>query len=90
MNTAKRYSNSDTTKESSNMWTKITLTHYLMVTKVSILCRSKQMVPQLSALSLALCYEALVGGGNHRLKPASQKETSHDTMHLYHQMKTMD
>ena len=29
------------TKGSSNMWTKITSTHYLMVTKVSILCRSK-------------------------------------------------
>ena len=55
------------TKESSNMWTKITSTHFLMVTKV----------PPLSALSLALCHEALEGGGNHKMVTiTSQKETS--------------
>ena len=44
------------TKGSSNMWTKITSTHYLMVTKVSIKIFSL-MVPPLSALSLALCHK---------------------------------
>ena len=35
------------------------------------------MVPQLSALSLALCHEALEGGGNHKMVTIiSQKETS--------------
>ena len=33
-----KYSNLVMTKGSSNMWTKITSTHFLMVTKVSILC----------------------------------------------------
>ena len=58
----------------------------------SIICiRTLLMVPQLSVLSLALCHEALEGGGNHKTetsitkkklmetigwKPASQKETS--------------
>ena len=34
----KKYSNLVMTKGSSNMWAKITSTHYLMVTKTSILC----------------------------------------------------
>ena len=35
------------------------------------------MVPPLSALSLALCHEALEGGGNHKMETSiSQKETS--------------
>ena len=35
------------------------------------------MVPPLSALSLALCHEALEGGGSHKMKTIiSQKETS--------------
>ena len=58
----------------------------------SIICiGTLLMVPQLSVLSLALCHEALEGGGNHKTetsitkkklmetigwKPASQKETS--------------
>ena len=47
-----KYSNLVMTKGSSNRWIKVTSTHYLMVTKVSILCRSKLMVPPLSALYL--------------------------------------
>ena len=36
-----------------------------------------RMVPPLSALSLALCHEALEGGGNHKTETIiSQKETS--------------
>ena len=30
-----------------------------------------KMVPQLSALSLALCHEALEGGGNHLMETRS-------------------
>ena len=36
-----------------------------------------RMAPPLSALSLALCHEALEGGGNHKTETIiSQKETS--------------
>ena len=44
----------------------------------SIICiGTLLMVPPFSVLSLALCHEALEGGGNHKMKTIiSQKETS--------------
>ena len=32
------------------------------------------MVPPVSALSLALCHEALEGGGNHKMEPSTENQ----------------
>ena len=44
----------------------IRLCHFLRSFKMLNIIMDYKMVPQLSTLSLALCHEALVGGGNHK------------------------